>query len=469
MTANLTQALGGDTNDVTGFSSMMSQLAPIGQPAATGMGSLAPISSLDLDGNAIAGNGTQTPADVLGERLVSTIAAQGAAGSVPYQAEYNAMLAPLLGPNASHAFINVPEASSFDGLGDFVIETPVFATPWSGGDEQHFKAKMPVFSIRTNERQSAPGFATLATLPLVNQMQLSLVEAERDAAISGTGLNTERNVRARAGYGGGPQLARPYVRGTTVNNEKLKSLRTFAALTAADLYDKLSYLGPITQISKNGDPPSYVPHFAPEVMTNFAFLNRAYIYNVFAPDLRAGDMLYFKVGAYDRIALLKQAAENKRGRWTRKRGAPESRVGYRAPFGSVANDVVQVRGFSSTDGELTRGMTTADESMKPHIADLFYEQREKRVASEYVEHEFDVERGMIVEKRRAQDEGAQERFANVPDVILENYLTPGEIYRVGTVKSQLNRATTTEALLNAHNDHYSLEMQPDVEIYMHHA
>ena len=63
------------------------------------------------------------------------------------------------------------------------------------------------------------------------------------------------------------------------------------------------------------------------------------------------------------------------------------------------------------------------------------------------------------------EEGLQEAIANLPDIVVENYLAPGIIIPVGTVKQRLTRHTTLKAILNAHYDAKLLALQPHVEIY----
>jgi len=52
----------------------------------------------------------------------------------------------------------------------------------------------------------------------------------------------------------------------------------------------------------------------------------------------------------------------------------------------------------------------------------------------------------------------------LPDVVIENYLTPGIVIPVGVVKQRLNKKVTKQAILNAHYDQTAMSLLPHVEI-----
>jgi hypothetical protein len=129
-----------------------------------------------------------------------------------------------------------------------------------------------------------------------------------------------------------------------------------------------------------------------------------------------------------------------------------------------ADNVVQIRGFSSTSTRQFMGDTSELEDMKPRDADRFYIEREHRVALEWREFIADPDTGSVKERALLDQEGEQEVREAVPSIVFENYMSAGIIIPVGTCK--IGCAPLTEAaILNAHFDHSSLDMLPHFDFF----
>jgi len=484
------------------LSGMYNTLFPTNIPGAT---------SMAIPGISDPGERGDGPTDTLTRTLIAAITEQGDAGSVPWSGEMDSDFAQIFG-GAQISYIDTGVVSTAEQLNDNILEKPMMAQPWNDGSEQKFEQYMPLFVLKSDPRNSTPGFLPLATPILINTMQAQLLKAERDArlnvamgaaaAIAGGGGGRRRNIGALLPLGdpnankrrriiGGStpfdrvRFAPDGERGESREDdspeaERLAELRWFAALTVEELYAKINYAGPITQIWEgNGPKPRPMYGGARNGRINHRLIstswhNRGKIVNIFTTDPRPTDNLYFKIAPFSREQLAQLAIEEGDARNVSGMhsgyGDESLRVTPHISSRSDASDAfVQIRGFSSREQRQFMGDSSPMDVMKPHLADRFYIEREHRAAMEWREYVYDPDTGDMRERPLLEEEGEQEVRENLPSIVLENYQSAGIIIPVGAIKSTLNRRVTEQAILNAHYDHQAMAAMPHFDIYQNHA
>jgi hypothetical protein len=473
---------GGSGPMVSLMGQMLGGPLPTSVPSETGMG-MGTIATAGADGD--------TPTDVMSTALLNAISAQSGNSEVPFQQELNSDLAPFF---SGMAYQDTSYYTTDEGVNDMVWENYVAAAPWDDGADQTIQQYDPLFKYHSDSKQKSPGFEIVATPPIINQIQARLQQSERNAALYGVNnqaaLRTRGPAPLRMGnnnnnkqqqndrfdkrmrlYDVGHARARvPAATGPTmVSAEQLESLRAYGSLTPEGLYEKLEYLGPVTQIYESTGPTNAI--MAPigrinERLINYSYYSRGKIQNMFGERLMPGDSLYFTIAKYSRDQLLALGAP--RSMLGRKRGYETLTNGMTtvglASRGTSGDEFTQLRGWSSRDGQEYLPNTEPLENMRPAAQDRFYVDRMRRAASEYVELDYDPQTGELSTRDILASEGLQEAVASLPDLVIENYLAPGIIIPVGVVKQRLNRPTTRQAILNAHYDQNALALLPHVEI-----
>lgn len=488
MTALLSSA--GETPNEIGsaIESMLSSLLPTNIPSVTGM----TLGTISNEGDRFGAG----PTEMLTNVIMDTISGQAATGDVPFSDQMRQDFSTIV---SDMAFVDTSVVSTDESLNDMVFEFPVAATPWDDGSDKSINVYDPLFAYRSDRKASSPGFHTVATPVIINQIQARLVQTERDAALFGIGGSTRgrRAIVAQVGLPGSHQLhvdkrirviearvphdrVRPTTEQQIVDSSRLEALRYYGGLTPEELYAKLNYLGPVVQIwdssghsgSEAATTASYESRtLISERVFNYAMpLCRAKIQNIFGEALKRGDNLYFSISRYSREALLQIGAASGMMLGKRTYGAGEevpvsSYVGQ-MQYASSVDEYTQVRGWSSRDGREYLGDTSPLDSLKPDAADRYYVERVATAASQYREFRYNETTDELVEVPLAAQEGVQEAINNLPDIVIENYLAHGIVIPVGTVKQLLNPVTTKRNILNAHYDARSLALQPHVEIYV---
>lgn len=458
------------------------------------------MTSMAIPGISEPGERGDLPTDVLTRTLIAAITEQGDAGTVPWSNEMDSDFNQIFG-GAEISYIDTSVVSTGEQMNDNILEKFYMSQPWNDGSEQKFEQYMPLFNLKPDPQNSTPGFIPQATPVLINQIQAQLLKAERDGRLSvamgaadaarnrfGALLPlTDPNAKRRRIVGGSTPYDR--VRYESTHNgrieqspemEKLATLRWFGALSAEELYAKINYAGPITQIWEgNGPKPRPMYGGAKNSRINHRLIstswhNRGKIVNIFATDPRPGDNLYFKIAPFSREQLAQLSIEDGTSRnvsGTHSGYGDESlRVTpYISARGDASDAFVQLRGFSSREQRQFMGDTSAVDEMKPHLADRFYVEREHRAAMEWREFIYDPETGDMRERNLLDEEGEQEVRENLPSIVLENYKSLGVIIPVGVIKSKLNRRVSEQAILNAHYDHQAMAAMPHFDIYQNHA
>lgn len=460
---------------------MIDQFMPTPIPNATSLG-LGTISTMGDE----SGSG---PSDTMQAAILNNIASQGSTGDVPFAAQMNEDFSTLID---QMAYVDTSVVSTEEALNDMIMENPIAATPWDDGSDKSIQQYDPLFVYRTDRKATSPGFHTLATPVIINQIQARLLQTEREAAIFGLSNVTSRPrgrpapthalavdkrirlIEARTPH----DRVRPGTQQQVVDSTRLDVLRYYGADTPEGLYEKLYYLGPVTQVQDWGSGSATATgsthNFTGRVLTseriiNYSYHSRGKIANLFGTNLERGDNLYFTIAKYARDQLLQFGVASgtvlgKRANADAGENPQSSYVGA-VQRAASADEVVQIRGWSSREGREWLGDTSPMEGMQPDVADRWYVDRVVLAATQYTEFRYNEATDEIVPRNLIAEEGVQEAIANLPDIVIENYLAPGVIIPVGTVKQRLTRQTTPVAILNAHYDARLLALQPHVEIY----
>lgn len=476
-------ALGGVMDD------MYEQLFPTTVPAET---------SMSLQDVATEGDG-DAPTDMILRAVIGAIGAQGGAGSNAWASEMAEDFQEILG-SETMPFVDTSEVSTTEALNDNILEKSIACIPWNGAQEQQFTEYMPLFCLETEARNRSPGFHAGATHVLINQMQAQRAQEERNAklavemgklgvAASSDGWRkllplTDPNKKARRIIGG----FTPHNPTRQVNNdndvpltaeeERLNTLKWYTGTEPEELFKKISFLGPITAIWDGNGPKPRPAHSLRgtgrpnERMFNYAFHNRGTIQQVFGPGkLVPGTELYVKVGIFSKSQMQALAAENGISATVGSKRVYDDESSYSnfigAPVISVqASDqdaFTQLHFFNSLYGHSWMSDTSAP-GFPPEAADVMCMQAERKVAREFRDYEVDEVTNTMREVNKG--EGLQEAINNLPSVILEHCKLPGCIKKIGTVRSQLNKAVSEEEHINAHYSHEVLAALPHISVQL---
>lgn len=467
---------------VSVMNQMWSQLLPTPVPAQTGMGGLGTITEPGPFG--------QAPSDTMASAIINNIMAQGTVGVVPFNGQITEDFSILV--SGDMAFVDTSVVSTEEALNDMMMENPIAATPWDDGSEKFIQQYDPLFTFTSDRKATSPGFHTLATPVIINQIQARLMQTERDAAIFG--LSAPGRNRMRQVVNASSMLAvdkrirlieartpfdrvRPGTQQQVVDSSRLEALRYYGSLTAEGLYAKLNFLGAVTQIwDSSGDPANGNSVVASasalqgrsllsERVFNYSHHNRGKIANVFAPTLERGDQIFFSIANYSREALQEIGVVVNNSTNLGKRAAEQSSYVGAVLRAASADEFVQIRGWSSREGRQYLGDTSPFDALCPEVADRLHCERVHLAATQFRFHRFNDVTDEIEEVNIVGQEGMQEAIASLPDLIIENFLTANVTIPVGTVKERLPQQTTMRAILNAHYDSRALALQPHVEIY----
>ena len=479
--------------------SLYSQLLPTTVPRETGMS----VQTLQNTGE------ERGPTVAMTQALVGSLSAQLNSTTIPFEDRFVDSFGSLMN-GGSMATIDTSDVSTQEQLNDVQLEANVMAAPWDDGSEQTIATYDALFAFKTAPSRMAAGFAVVATPSTINQIQARLKQVETDAALFGvSSLATVRNNRAAPIYdasrGGNarmrqttqqaidkrrriyttavsslilPQMQYPELtsHSTTpamVDSDELSTLRFFGGSTAQELYEKLNYLGPVTNVFDAESNGHYNEcsfgnsRIINERLINFSYHSRGKIHNYFAPRLKKLDSVYFSIRDYSRETLL-SVGTMKPMMGMRKRKIVNDRSAYAGAVQSRATSgesFVQIRGWSSSEGDQYLGDSSEVESMKPEAQDRFYCSRERQAAVEYQDFRYNPMTDQLEPISLQEQEGIQEALANVPSLILDAYMAPGVVIPVGTVKSNYVKEITSEAILNGHYDQHAEHLLPHFDIF----
>lgn len=450
---------------------------------------LGPIMSGLLDAS-LAGNsslpietfGGDTPSDQLAGILTSHLSSMGTA-PVPFSNEISDYMSSIVPGGIS--FVNAGEQSSAEAANELMQLNFFVAQRWPDASERALSEGVPMFAYHSDLRVTPPGWAVVASPVKVNDMQLKLAELERTVAFQGvaTVIDDPRRMRFRSQNSMNVHTAPPMLNLSAVDEEDLATHRYWASTSVQGLHAKINYVGPVHNIHsrENGSHNESwrLNNTHGETYITYAFGTRARVHNMFSVSPELGEQFYFSLGKYDRDDLIAigtavvptpydyhyssgYGASGKRGYGD----ISSSYVTTPERNSADGNMVVQVRGWASRTGQQWLSKTSPVETMKPAIADRFYVEREMRAAVEWVDTEFDEQTGELRIKKTLADEGMQEAIANLPSIVIENYLDSVCIYPVGHVKGYKNPDSTSAAIHNAHYDMSALVSQPMIEIYL---
>lgn len=468
---------------------------------------------------------SDTSSQLLNQGVLPAVAANGGPGVVPWERQINAVFQSQFaggGGNLNIAMIDTSHVTD-DGTStkDMAIDNQIFCAPYDDGAERQFDQYMLLFKLASDytviqpggagtsvaKAQKAPGFHTLATLPLLNQIQAKLYRSYRNNQLlfqsGGGALQRARTAVLRADAANDPleenrawddarvkrrravPTVSPYLYGNSdrsVAARELSSLLSLGALDHERLYEKIQYLGPISQVgARQGtkcDPSASAGQM--DHTFNYTYHGRGKVHNTFGTHPQEGDVLYISVGFYrqDQLKALAaqtgttnltmSASETKRKYGETAYAAGAAYVG--AGLGLVDNDAfAQLRCWSSKEASHFLAPVPPSEYLDWKAYDRFCVGQEKRMAFEYQEYEYDA----ATDSMRARDlvaaEGLQEALASIPDLVHDGYMSSTFIIKVGTVKTPMNQPTTMQAILNAHMDHAALAAMPHIDIFQNRA
>lgn len=442
--------------------------------------------------------------DLFNNGVMPALAANGSAGVVPYNGviagNFGTMFTDPAGGNI--AFIDTSQYSTMEQLADQPVDNPVLCQPYADGTQNQFGIYMPLFNLRgaytgkndTSRIDRAPGFHTLATHVLINQIQANLVQAERDTDMLQRTGAFRQQARGAVIYDGGREAlagdgsqaakrralpatssASGYSNGRGSTNARvLKVLRELGALTAAELYKKIEFLGPIAKAEDSNNGATATAGYMALVTDrqfNYTLYSRGKIHNIFATAPREGDSLYFSVANYSRDQLQALGAATGFALMPGNSSSLKRAYGGAGFVGGAgraagSDEFAQVRGWADSESLHFMKPTAATEHLDALQADRFFVEREHRVALEYRKYRYnpDTDR-MEPERDLVAEEGEQEALANIPDLVIEEYTSAASIIPVGRIKTPIIPRTTAAAILNAHYDHAACAAMDHFDIY----
>lgn len=457
-------------------------------------------------------NGGDPTMDLLNNAVLPALGANGSAGVVPYDNFVAGNFTTMFGggDTGNIAFVDASQYSTQENLADQPIDNPVICQPYADGTQNQFGIYMPLFNLRGTYRdgsaasqlERAQGFSTLATHVLINQIQANLVQAERDTSLlqrigairqqsRGAVITAAPNAAALAGDNSQAAKRRALPMTSNVNGYSntnrsanarvLKVLRELGGLTAAELYQKIEFLGPIAKAEDVANGATSTAAYMASVterIFNYTLYSRGKIHNIFTTEPREGASLYFSVANYSRDQL--QALGAATG-FSLVPSAANGSAGVKRSYGgagfvggagraAASDEFAQVRGWADNESLHFLKPTAATDYLDAREADRFFTEREHRVAVEYRPYRYnpDTDR-MEPDRDLVAEEGLQEALANIPDLVLEEYTTAAAIIPVGRIKSPLVPRTTATAILNAHYDHAACAAMDHMDIYQNHA
>lgn len=424
-----------------------------------------------------------SPSDALSSIVTSHLQSIGSA-PMPFSGEIGDYMSPLLA-GSGMSFVNAGDQSSAEALNDSMQLNRFVAVRWPDGSERALREGVPIFAYHSDLRVTPPGWAVVASPVKVNDTQLKLAELERAVAFHGIApqVDDPRRMRFRAQNSMHVHTGTSMINVSAVDSEELTTYRYWGSTTVQGLFEKLSYVGPVAGIHSRENGSSNAQWRAAnthgETYITHAFGTRARIHNMFSTQPELGEQFYFSLGKYERDDLLAIGYKPATTYESYYYSSGYSYSGSKRGYGDISssyittpernnadgNSVVQVRGWSSRSGQQWLPKTSPIDTMKPELADRFYVERERRAAVEWVDTEFDAQTGELVIKNTLS-EGLQEAVANLPSIVIENYLESVYIYPVGHVKGYKNPDSTAAAIHNAHYDMAALISQPLIEIFL---
>lgn len=309
--------------------------------------------------------------------------------------------------------------STLDQQTDEIIVQPIMPRPYAEGWHRSFSNYTPLFSNRYEEIYKNDGTFTVADPPILNYfLEQAAVLSASTNFLRQELLPDARSLRAR------------------YSNFMAKSPQEFAK--------KWSHLGVMMSRQPGGYRTSGASRRVSgnESQIGYSCIGRAYTFNLFAPDVRPGQKLYYIVRDFE--------AED---------------PNFLDPTGQIIaarssnpGTFLQMRGFTDKEAD-----TVPIYNASAYSVSQLYRRQAMRINQEYMEYDVD-EFGDIVMARDLTDEGMQEMENNVPDLVYEMYEI-GHVMRAGISREIKGAPNTHREILIGHRDQEAMKALQIVHFY----
>jgi len=284
---------------------------------------------------------------------------------------------------------------------------------------------------------------TVASVPILNFVfELGALTSSRNALVS------------RAGVADDLLAQREYleymVPMATSSDDPTASLAEAAA-------EKWSYLGPMhtfLDADRHSSNPAVRRAQGAQRMINWSVFNRSKTFNMFSPELRKGDHMFYTIKEID-VSHIKDFVD--------PRG---SAVVARTTFPARA---LQVVGFTERDAPIAFHDTSYDPIdgvafTEPGAEDFDYMERARRLAQDYSPIEIDDNDVVRFVSTGGEADAVAEALRQTPELVYRAYME-GRTYKVGIARSFEGRRPSKKAIAEAHRSHSAMKQLQTVEIY----
>lgn len=214
--------------------------------------------------------------------------------------------------------------------------------------------------------------------------------------------------------------------------------RHYAPESARDFVDKWKLLGPISRRGEgtfNGaDMPTIADQGYGERLVQFVYDGAAETHQLFSSSgVRAGDKLY----------MVTTKIRNPYNAFYLPNGAAAS-----ARSGTAGEELLQVRGFSSSELSYVPGDSSGGGAGEPLDDDANYIERAQRAATNALRYDWDDERDTFRVVNVAAEEGFSEAQEYLTSVEYEAYMS-GYVEPIGIAIETLNGSTPSQRMIDA--------------------
>ncbi len=331
--------------------------------------------------------------------------------------------------------------STNDAQTDEIITQCIFAKPYPQHWEQGFVEKTALFCNRVEPDRSTKGVYTVADVPILNfSLELAQMTRTRNALLHGGGANDLDEL-----------------------SDLASRFEYMLAGTADEFMEKWNLLGAMTTFqdasvySSNADVRRAN---GGQRMLGFSVFNRAWTFNLFSPNVRIGERLYFVVKEVD-ISHLRNLVDPL-GRSVVARTVFPARA--LQITGMTQSDMAFVPYDTSYQGA-GDGLAAGD----PAESDRNYVHRQMRCAYDYRRAEYDATTDTLkiytvdMEPENVR-RNLQELLDEQPQIVYDAYME-GRVMSVGYARRLDGRAPSASAIFEGHRSQDKMKLLQTVEIW----
>jgi hypothetical protein len=321
--------------------------------------------------------------------------------------------------------------STTDVQTDQVISQPIFAKAFKEAWQADYVEMTPLFCSSQEPETSSLQMYTVASPAVLNY-----------------GLEAQTIRRTRAILN--PAAAADF-------EETAWSLGHLQADSAMDFAMKWNYLGPMTGFS-DGDVHSSDASVRAasnaERLLNYSVFNRARIFNMFGPDLVAGDYLFWCIKEYD-VSRNRNHLDPRGVSKAARRRFPAYELQVMGASQHFIHTGIHNSSYDPISGP--------DSFTDPSESDLDYISRAARLAADYRPIDID-EYDRAVVRADGADGSVADRLDETPQLIYDAYME-GYCMKVGYARAKNGRDPTVSALAEAHRSHNEMKKLQALTIY----